>query len=340
VPKPIPYAAILGCAGTELTPDEIELFRQTNPLGLILFERNCRTPGQVRALTTTFREIVGREDAPVLIDQEGGRVTRLKPPHWRHPPSAWTFVELAESKGLEAACEAIRLNYRLIGAELREIGINVDCAPVLDLPVDEADPIIGDRALGPNIGTIESLGRAVCDGLIAAGVLPVIKHLPGHGRATVDSHLELPTVATPREDLMRTDFEPFRLLSDQPLGMTAHVIFSDVDAAGPATISGKIIGEIIRRHIGFGGLLMSDDLSMKALSGSLKERAQSSLQAGCDVVLHCNGDFAEMTEVAAGAAPMSAEAMQRWEAASTLMRSSGTIDVESDGVRLQHLLAS
>ncbi len=338
MPVTTPLAAIFGCAGTELSSDEIDLFRAANPLGLILFSRNCETPGQVTALTSVFRDIIGRQDAPVLIDQEGGRVTRLKPPHWRHPPAAWTFVELAETKGLDHALEAIRLNYRLIGVELRASGINVDCAPVLDLPTVDADPIIGDRALGRDVALIGHLSQAVCEGLLEAGVLPVIKHLPGHGRATVDSHQKLPQVDTSYAELLETDFEPFRRLAGQHLGMTAHVIFSHIDASGPATISGKVISEVIRDHIGFDGLLMSDDLSMKALSGGLEERASASLSAGCDVVLHCNGDMSEMKAVVSGALPLSDEATRRWQCAADRVHPMPAVDVPTDTTRLQELL--
>ena len=337
VPEKPPLAAIFGCAGTKLKPGEIDLFRQNNPLGLILFERNCVSPDQVKALTASFRDVVGREDAPVLIDQEGGRVTRLKPPHWRHPPAARAFVEIAERQGCEAAAAAIIANHRLIGADLRACGLTVDCTPVLDVPVEDADPIIGDRALGCDVDLVEALGRAACDGLLEAGVLPVIKHLPGHGRALVDSHMQLPRVTASRPVLEETDFEPFRRLAGQSLGMTAHVIYDAIDETKPATLSSKVISEIIRGHIGFEGLLMSDDLSMNALSGALSERTEAALAAGCDLVLHCNGNATEMSEVASTAAPMTDHAMRRWRNAAVCMRAAVPIDRSSDFELLKEL---
>ena len=330
-----PLAAVLSCVGTKLTPGEIDLFRQNNPLGLILFERNCVSPDQVRALTASFRDVVGREDAPVLIDQEGGRVTRLKPPHWRHPPAAQAFVQIAQRQGQEAAAAAIVSNHRLIGAELRACGLTVDCTPVLDVPIEDADPIIGNRALGSDVGVIEALGRAACTGLLEAGVLPVIKHLPGHGRALVDSHVQLPRVTASRSALEKSDFEPFRRLAGQPLGMTAHVIYDAIDAVQPATLSSKVISEIIRGYIGFDGLLMSDDLSMKALSGELSERTEATLSAGCDLVLHCNGDAAEMSDVVAAAAPLTDDAMRRWRNAAVCIRDAVPIDCSADFELLQ-----
>ena len=333
--NPPPLAAILGCAGTELTTCEIELLRNNKPLGLILFERNCVSPDQVKLLITSFREVVGREDAPVLIDQEGGRVTRLKPPHWRHAPAAKAFVEITESRGLDVAAKAIRSNYRLIGAELKAAGITVDCAPVLDRPIADADPIIGDRALGGEVKFIKELGSATCAGLLDVGVLPVIKHLPGHGRALVDSHMKLPRVDATLYDLKHTDFEPFRHLASQPLGMTAHVIYSAIDAVHPATISAKVISDVIRGYIGFDGLLISDDLSMKALSGTISERTEAALVAGCDVVLHCNGNISEINEVVAAVSQMTEEAMHRWKGAVEHIRTNGPIDYAPDLKLLQ-----
>ena len=332
-----PLATILGCAGTKLTPGEINLFRHYNPLGLILFERNCNSPHQVAALATFFRELVGREDAPVLIDQEGGRVTRLKPPHWRHPPPAGAFLEISQLQGIECAKAAIRSNHRLIGSELLDCGITVNCAPVLDLPIEDADPIIGDRAFGIDVTGVEALAGAACAGLLESGVLPVIKHLPGHGRALVDSHLQLPCVTASRRTLQQTDFEIFRRLADQSLGMTAHVIYNAVDEFRPATMSPTVISEIIRGYIGFDGLLMSDDLSMKALTGELSEKTATALSAGCDLVLHCNGDEAEMTVVASAAAPLTDEAIRRWQHASCCIRDAVPIDCSVDLALLQEL---
>ncbi len=337
MPEMTPLAAILGCAGAKLTSNEIDLFRKNNPLGLILFERNCVSPDQVSALTASFRDVVGREDAPVLIDQEGGRVTRLKPPHWRHPPAARAFVDIAQRHGREAATAAAVSNHRLIGAELRACGLTVDCAPVLDVPIEHADPIIGDRALGRDVDLIEVLGRAICTGLMEAGVLPVIKHLPGHGRALVDSHVMLPRVTASRPALEETDFEIFRRLAGQSLGMTAHVIYDAIDETRPATLSPTVISEIIRGYIGFDGLLMSDDLSMKALSGGVSQRTEEALSAGCDLVLHCNGDLAEMRDVTAAAAPLTDDAMRRWRNALEYIKDALPIDCSADVALLNEL---
>jgi beta-N-acetylhexosaminidase len=308
----VPKAVIFGCAGTALTDAERAFFAAKNPFGFILFARNVATPDQVRSLIASFRDAVGRPDAPVLIDQEGGRVARLKPPHWRAAPAGARIGALAD---VDAACEAAWLNARLIGAELRELGIDVDCAPVADVPVAGAHDVIGDRAYGTDPGRVATIARAVALGFIDAGVLPVIKHMPGHGRAHVDSHFDLPVVDTPREVLAKTDFVPFRALADMPWGMTAHVLFTALDAKRPATTSPTIIRDIIRGEIGFGGLLLTDDLSMKALGGSVAERAQAALAAGCDVALHCNGDMAEMEGIAAVVPPLTDAARARIERA-------------------------
>jgi beta-N-acetylhexosaminidase len=299
-------AVIFGCSGLELTPDERALFSDLNPLGFILFARNCETPAQVSALVSALRATVGRKDAPVLIDQEGGRVARLGPPHWRKPPPGQVFVNIA-AESPEDAEQAAFLNFRLIGHELKKLGINVDCAPVLDLPITGAHDIIGDRALGGDTDTIILIGRAQCRGLLAEGVLPVIKHIPGHGRAQADSHVELPVVEAPREVLSKTDFIPFRELADMPMAMTAHVTYRAIDADRPATISPVMIDDVIRKEIGFSGLLISDDIGMKALSDSLGHSAGSALDAGCDVVLHCSGMFEEMEEIS-GVIPILTEA--------------------------------
>jgi len=304
-------AAILGCAGTDLTAAERDFFRAADPLGFILFQRNCDSPVQVRRLVRDMRDCVRRSDAPVLIDQEGGRVARLKPPHWRAAPAAGRFGALATAdRG--AALEAARLNATLMGHELADLGITVDCAPVLDLHIEGAHAgVVGDRALGAGPEQVAELGRAVCEGLLAAGVTPVIKHIPGHGRARVDSHHDLPRVDAPLAELRRTDFVPFRRLQDMPWGMTCHVVYTAIDPERPATASAKVIAEIIRGEIGFDGLLVTDDLSMKALQGSLGERTSRALAAGCDVALHCNGKLDEMREVAAAAGPLSRDAERR-----------------------------
>ncbi len=305
-----PRAVIFGCHGPELGDDERRLFAVADPLGFILFERNCHAPQQLRGLVHALRDAVGRADAPVLIDQEGGRVCRLKPPGWRAPPPARRFGELAAHDG-DAGREAARLNARLTAAELAGLGISVDCAPVLDIPAPGGHEIIGDRAYGQDAETVAALGAEVCRGLLAGGVLPVIKHMPGHGRARCDSHRELPTVDTAREQLAALDFRPFRALNVMPWGMTAHVLYADIDPDLPATVSKRVIDGVIRDEIGFDGLLLSDDLCMKALSGSLAERTSAALDAGCDVALHCSGDIAEMERVAAATPALSDAALAR-----------------------------
>jgi len=304
-------ACIFGCSGLELTAEEAAFFRAVKPWGFILFKRNVETPAQVTALTAALRETVDRPDAPVLIDQEGGRVQRLGPPHWPKYPTGRAYAEIAANDPL-AGREMARLGARLIAEDLRKLGINVDCAPVLDVPVRGAHDIIGDRAYGDTVERIAVLGRAFAEGLTAGGVLPVIKHIPGHGRATADSHLDLPVVDTPR-DALETDFRPFRMLSDMPMAMTAHVVYSAIDAKRPATTSPAAL-KLIREDLGFSGLIMSDDLSMKALRGDFAGRARRALSAGCDVVLHCNGHMDEMTAVAEGVKTLKGSAARRADA--------------------------
>ncbi len=306
-------AAILGCAGTTLTAEEVAFFRDVKPWGFILFKRNIADPEQVRALTAALRATVGRDDAPILIDQEGGRVARLQPPHWRIYPPGRAYGELVANDPLTAR-EITRLGSRLIAHDLRAIGINVDCVPVLDVPDPQGHEIIGDRAYGDTPEQVATLGRAAAEGLLAGGVLPIIKHIPGHGRALSDSHLELPVVKAKLLELEIRDFAPFRVLSDMPMAMTAHVVYTAIDRNRPATTSKKVIRKIIRESIGFDGLLMSDDLSMKALSGDFKQRAKDSLSAGCDVVLHCNGDMVEMKAVMSGVGRLGKEARRRAQA--------------------------
>jgi beta-N-acetylhexosaminidase len=304
-----PSAAIFGCAGTVLTDAEKAFFAETDPLGFILFARNIESPDQVRALVRSLREVVGRE-TPVLIDQEGGRVQRLKPPHWIARPPMAAFGKLA-ARDLPRARQAARLNAHLIAAELKSLGIDVDCAPLIDVPVEGADNIIGDRAFGRDPMLVADLGRAVMDGLLDGGVMPIVKHIPGHGRATVDSHKALPVVSTERAILENTDFVTFRALRDAPWAMTAHVIYTAYDDRRPATLSPVVIEQVIRGFIGCEAVLLSDDLSMHALSGSFEERAEESLRAGCDVVLHCNGDMNEMKGVAEGLRPLDDAAQMR-----------------------------
>lgn len=317
--------------------DECALFAATPPLGFILFARNCQDPPQVRRLTAALRALLGRADAPILIDQEGGRVQRLGPPHWRAAPAMARFGALAE-RDAAAAIEAAWLNGRLLAAELAAVGISVNCAPVLDVPQAGADPIIGDRACGRTPEAAAMIGQALASGLLAGGVLPVIKHIPGHGRANVDSHVALPVVTASREELEAVDFAPFVALARMPLAMTAHVVYTAFDAEQPATFSPRLITEVIRGRIGFGGLLLSDDIGMGALAGSLGERVAQALAAGCDVVLHCSGRLDEMADVAAAAPPLSAAALGRWRAAQALA-GAGEPLAEGAAARLAALLA-
>ena len=304
-----PKACLFGLGGPTLTAEERAFFAEADPLGFILFARNIEDTAQVRALTAALREAVGRADAPVLVDQEGGRVARLKPPHWHALPSAARIAAL----GGAAAAEAAWLAGRLIAHDCTSAGIDVACAPVLDvLAPDVATQVIGDRAFGDAPAIVTALGRRMADGLLAGGVLPVAKHMPGHGRAKVDSHHALPTVSASLGELQAVDFAPFRALNDLPLAMTAHIDFTALDPGVPATCSARIVGEVIRGQIGFDGFLLSDDLSMAALEGPLDERAARSLVAGCDAVLHCNGDMAEMQRVAGAAGPLSEAAAARW----------------------------
>jgi beta-N-acetylhexosaminidase len=310
-------ALILGCAGTVLSAKERAFLKDAQPWGLILFRRNVVDHAQVRRLTEDFRELVGRADAPVLIDQEGGRVQRLGPPLWPAYPAAATFARINDPLARRAA---IRLGARLIAHDLRSLGITVDCLPVLDVPVAGADAVIGNRAYGCEPEAVAVGGRAAAEGLIAGGVLPVIKHIPGHGRAMADSHFALPCVDASRELLAAHDLLPFRTMTDMPLAMTAHVVFTAIDARHPATLSRRLFKEIIRGEIGYDGLVMSDDLSMKALSGSFEERTCGAYAAGCDIVLHCNGSLEEMRAVASGAKPLVGQAKRRAEAALARIR--------------------
>ena len=303
-------AFITGISGPALTAEEREFVRDFRPWGFILFKRNAENPAQVIRLVDELRETVGDSDAPVLIDQEGGRVQRLRPPHWPLYPSGaalGALYDLDHQLGLSAA----RLSARLIAADLSDLGVTVDCLPLADVPIAGADDVIGDRAYGNEPGKVAAIARAVTEGLQQGGVLPVLKHIPGHGRATADSHLSLPRVENSRTELERTDFAAFRPLADLPMAMTAHVVFSALDPAQPATTSATIIREVIRGVIGFQGLLMSDDVSMNALAGSLAERTRAIVGAGCDMVLYCNGKFDEMREVARETPELSGKALQR-----------------------------
>jgi beta-N-acetylhexosaminidase len=314
-----PRAVILGCAGEQLSEDERRFFGAADPVGFILFRRNCRTPDQVRKLVAALRDAIGRGEAPILIDQEGGRVARLRPPSWCLYPSAARLGSLPDPH----AEVTVRLGARLIADDLRGLGITVDCLPVLDIPVPGADPVIGDRAYGTEPGRVIKLARAVCDGLLEGGVLPVIKHIPGHGRARVDSHLACPVVETETEELARTDFSPFRALATMPWAMSAHIVYMAIDPTTPATLSHRVISEVIRGEIGFDGVLVSDDLSMHALGGEIAERARQALSAGCDIVLHCSGDRREMEAIVAAAGPISTRTADRLVRAETMRRRSG-----------------
>ncbi|HTC83372.1 MAG TPA: beta-N-acetylhexosaminidase, partial [Rhizomicrobium sp.] len=320
--------AIYGCAGTELSVAERDFFRQTRPWGFILFARNISDSAQVKVLVDKLRESVDDGLAPVLIDQEGGRVARLKPPLWHKRPPAAHFGAL-HLENPDAAREATYLNARLIAHDLFSLGINVDCLPVLDVPVSGAHDIIGDRAFAKDPTTVITLGRAQIEGLMEGGVLPVMKHIPGHGRAGADSHLALPRVSARREELSASDFVTFRSLDQCPVAMTAHVVYESIDPQRPATTSPKVIRDVIRGEIGFEGLLMSDDLSMKALDGALSVRARQAQFAGCDLVLHCNGNMDEMRDVASEVKTLDGQALKRSEHALGQLSAPGPLDPQA-----------
>lgn len=323
-------AVIFGCAGLLLRDSERQFFRDADPVGFILFARNVESPDQVRRLVAELRECAGGDSAFVLIDQEGGRVARLKPPYWREAPPAGRIGALYAASP-DAGIAAAWLNARLQAEELHALGIDVDCAPVLDLSVPGAHDIIGDRSFGADTAAIAALGRSACNGFMAGGVLPVVKHVPGHGRALQDSHKALPVVSVARQVLESTDFAPFRDLADMPAAMTAHVVYEAVDPDNPATTSATVIRDVIRGAIGFDGLLISDDLSMKALQGGLGARAAAAHRAGCDVVLHCNGDMAEMQAVAAECGRLTPDAERRIVAARACL--AGREEITADGVQ-------
>ena len=329
---------VVGCAGQALLDGEIALFRRHRPLGFILFARNIDTPAQVKALVAQFRDVVGNAQAPVLIDQEGGRVARLKPPHWPVFPAGARFGELY-AKDPQAACEAAYLNAAAIAAELLALGIDVDCAPVADLPVAGAHDVIGDRAYGFAAKQVADIAKAAMDGLLDAGVLPVVKHIPGHGRARADSHLELPKVDVDQATLAASDFLPFKALKDAPWAMTAHILYTALDAAQPATTSAKIIAEVIRGQIGFDGVLISDDLTMKALAGDVVSRGKAALHAGCDLALHCSGAFDEMQSLLQALPAMSARAAERVAHAAARKPAAPKAFTAAERAKLDKLLA-
>ena len=329
---------VLGCGGPTLTASERDFFREVRPWGFILFGRNVESPDQVRGLTEALREAVGREDAPVLTDQEGGRVQRLRVPHWAACPPARAYGRLAEID-LALGLEAASLGGRLIAHDLLSVGITVACAPVLDVPAPDADPVIGDRAFADEPAGVAALGRAFAEVLLAGGVLPVVKHTPGHGRATTDSHCEAPLVTADLEMLESRDFAPFRALADMPMAMTAHVVFGAVDPGRPATLSPAVIGAVIRGRIGFDGLLLSDDIGMGALSGPLVGRTEAALAAGCDLVLHGSGNLAQMAAAAGGARPLRGATRRRADAAlARRRRSPEPLDAPAARARLAALV--
>jgi beta-N-acetylhexosaminidase len=306
-------AFITGLAGTALSPAERAFVREHEPWGFIIFKRNVETPSQLRRLIGAVREAAGR-NVPVLVDQEGGRVQRLGPPHWPSYPPGAAYGRLYDHNPADGI-RAAYLGARLIAADLAAVGIDVDCLPVADVPASDADPIIGDRAYGQSADKVSALARAVADGLLEGGVLPVLKHIPGHGRATADSHHALPVVETDQDTLRKSDFAAFRPLSDLPLGMTAHVVYTAIDPIAPATTSVTLVRDVIRGWLGFAGLLMSDDISMGALSGSIEARARTAIAAGCDVILHCSGELAEMGAVASAVPVLTGDAAARADAA-------------------------
>jgi beta-N-acetylhexosaminidase len=321
-------AFICGCAGHQLQPEEVEFFAAAQPFGMILFRRNCRNPKQIGELAAAFRQAVGRDDAPVLVDQEGGRVQRLAPPEWPAYPPARSIGMLAEADPA-AGHRAAWLHGRLIAADLHEVGIDVDCAPVLDVATDGMSDAIGDRAFSAGAHLVAMLGRAVADGLLAGGVLPVMKHMPGQGRATVDSHKALPVIDGELPALAVGDFVPFAELADLPIGMTSHVILKSVDSRNPATVSRAVIRDIIRGRIGFDGLLVSDDVSMDALSGDYASRAASIYDAGCDLVLHCNGRTEEMRRIGDAAPALEGKPLERAIRALRMRKDPAPFDRES-----------
>jgi beta-N-acetylhexosaminidase len=317
-------AFFTGLAGQLLSEAEQAFLRSARPSGIILFARNIDTPTQVRRLIAEAKAAVG-SNILVLIDQEGGRVQRLRPPHWRALPAGRHFSRLqaiAPGRPLEAA----RLVAHLTAGDLRDLGINCNCAPVLDLPVPGSHDVIGDRAYATSVSEVVAFGRAVIDGFIAGGVLPVVKHIPGHGRATSDSHYALPIVSATRADLDATDFATFKALADAPAAMTAHVVFTAIDGSAPASTSSILHRDVMRGHIGFDGLLMSDDLSMHALSGTMRERAGAVIAAGSDIALHCNGNFAEMEDVAASVPQLTAVPLTRFQRALATTHQQAQVD--------------
>lgn len=332
-------AFICGCAGLDLSREERAFFARERPWGLILFRRNISEPSQTTSLIAQFRESVGDEYAPVLVDQEGGRVQRFAEPHWPKYPPAATFERLRGTMELRVA--AARLAARIMAADLHKIGVTIDCMPVLDVPDPNGHAIIGDRAYSSMPVAVAQFGLAAIEGMLAGGVLPVVKHIPGHGRAQADSHLELPIVRAERRSLREGDFAPFQALAWAPIAMTAHVVYSAIDPDRPATLSRKVIAEAIRGEIGFQGLLISDDLSMRALSGAFSDRASAAFEAGIDVALHCNGDLREAGAVAQAAPALAGESLERARRAFNLIAAApAPFDLVDARARLQSMLAA
>jgi len=330
-------AFITGIAGLELTAEERAFLRAERPWGFILFKRNIDSPAQVARLVEELRGTTGDLDAPVLIDQEGGRVQRLGPPHWPvYPPGAvfGTLYDIDPALGFRAA----HLSSRLMAADLVDLGITVDCLPLADVPVEGADAVIGNRAYGTTPDKVAAIARAVTDGLEQGGILPVLKHIPGHGRATADTHIKLPVVDTSAAELEAFDFAAFRPLADLPMAMTAHVVFSALDAEQPATTSATIIERVIRGSIGFQGLLMSDDVSMNALAGTIAERTRAIVSAGCDIVLHCNGKLDEMRDVASETPILAGKALERAQAAIAARKQPDAFDRVAGRAELEALI--
>jgi beta-N-acetylhexosaminidase len=330
-------AFITGLAGTRLSDAERDFIRAERPWGFILFRRNIDTPAQVTALTNEIRDVLGMTGVPILVDQEGGRVQRLRPPNWPLYPAGAAFGQLYDIDpvlGLKAA----RLSARLIADDLAKVGVTVDCLPLADVPVPGADDVIGDRAYGNDPQKVAAIARAVTEGLEQGGILPILKHIPGHGRATADSHLALPTVDTPQNELESIDFAAFKPLADLPMAMTAHVVFSAYDAAQPATTSATMIERVIRGLIGFQGLLMSDDVGMNALAGSIAERTKALLAAGCDMVLACSGEPEEMHQVARETPELSGKALARAKAALASRQAPKPFDRDAARAELDELI--
>jgi beta-N-acetylhexosaminidase len=332
-------AFITGLSGITLTQNERSFMREMNPWGLILFKRNINDKEQVAKLIEEFKNAIGRSNVPVLVDQEGGRVQRLGPPNWPKYPAGAFYARLYD-RDPSVGRDAARLGARLIAADLLPLGFTVDCLPLADVPVSNADPVIGDRAYGDTAAKVADLAGAIAAGLHDGGVLPVLKHIPGHGRATADSHERLPVVNADRASLEATDFAAFRPLKALPLGMTAHVVFTAIDPVSPATTSVTMIRDVIRGFIGFDGLLMSDDISMGALSGSIGERTRAAFAAGCDVVLHCNGKLDEMQAVAAATPTLDGAAASRAAAALKARRQPSALDLATARQEFAALLAS